>query len=426
LLLPNTIATMPFPKLQTLEEFVEQIQRTSRAPLKGIHIICVQHLLETTGSLLDGFVRLGCRPSDIHVLGKLYSTSLVIEDRLRAAAFDVAPWQGKLRAGRFSEAMRQNVLMLWSRVESRLTPRDHTVLILDDGGRCRQFMPTTLFSRRIIGIEQTTSGLRRRRTTNRIPTVEVAGSAAKCILEPPAVTASIMRFIIPQLDGFNPNGAIGVIGLGTVGEDLVRKLVSKGRRVNVYDKSLTLRGRLPGVQWCNSLQKLFETSACILGCTGEDLLHDAGWLLSLKGDRVLASCSSEDVEFKSLLKHAPGVPHSDPLGTVEIRLPRGSLKILRAGFPANFVGTKNSGPIALIQVTRALLLAGVLQAARLASRPPSELPGRIMLDPEFQAAIGRAFLTPRRRRLLGPHAASVLDAEWAAAHSTGIRLAADW
>jgi 3-hydroxyisobutyrate dehydrogenase and related beta-hydroxyacid dehydrogenases len=231
---------------------------------------------------------------------------------------------------------------------------------------------------------------------------------------------------MPQLDGSNPNHRIGVIGLGTVGEDLARRLVAGGHSVNAYDKDRRLLGGLAGAYRCGSLRELFEASTYVLGCTGEDLLNGATWLSGLQGDRILASCSSEDVEFRSLLRRSAGSAHLHPFKSVEIRLPHGSIKVLRGGFPANFTGAKNSGPIALIQVTRALLLAGVFQAARLVSGPFAGLPRRIMLDPELQAIVGRAFITRRRKRLLDPQSTSVLDVDWVERHSTGIRLAADW
>jgi hypothetical protein len=256
-----------------------------------------------------------------------------------------------------------------------------------------------------------------------VPTVEVAGSAAKRILEPPAVTASIMRFIMPRLELSAGRGVIGIIGLGTVGQDVARRLLSEGREVSVYDKNPKYRCMLKGAKWCASPQKLFEASDCILGCTGENVFDGAdSWIAGLKGNRVLASCSSEDNEFRSLLKRAERLDARDPMGTVILRLPAGSLRILRAGYPANFTGTKNSGPVALIQVTRALLLAGVCQAAKLFSIPPSDLPRRIMLDPELQAVTGRAFLTPGRKHIFGSDGLSVLDTDWVAAHSTGVRI----
>lgn len=409
-----------FPKLPVLEALIHHVQQTDPTPLSGLRVVCVQHLLETTGSLLESFVRLGCRPDHIHVLGKFYSTSSTVEADLKSAGFDVVEWEGPVRPGNFPDAIRRNIVRLWSRAESQALGDDSQVLILDDGGRCRQHCPAAFQAGRVVGVEQTTSGLKKRHSGQWIPTVEVAGSAAKRTLEPPAVTASVMQYVVRQLGGAGAGSRIGVVGLGTVGEDLARRLAARGFSVNVCDKNAQLRRAVKEAHWCGSLQAVFASSDYILGCTGEDILAGAGWVNAIRGEKMLASCSSEDVEFRSLLKWPECIRSFDPLRPVEIKLPKGSLKILRGGFPANFTRTRNSGPVPLIQVTRGLLLAGVLQAARLRFRPPSQLPRRIMLDPSLQALIAQTFLTARRRRDFRVAACEgVLDGDWLAAHSTG-------
>jgi len=410
-----------FPSLSVLEDLIGRVQRRHLRPLASVRVVCVQHLLETTGSLLESFVRLGCRAADIHVLGKFYSSSPAIEAELKAAGFDIVDWQGGVFPGRFGEAIERNIVGLWGHVYSRAERDDRAVLVLDDGGRCRQYCPDIFRSRPIIGIEQTTSGLNKHANGHWIPTVEVAGSAAKRTLEPPAVTASILKFVIPQLPAERGDGAdIGVVGLGTVGEDLARQLARSGYKVNVHDKNSELRNRVPEARWRSSLRELFECSRCILGCTGEDLCADADWVDEIRGEKVLASCSSEDAEFRSLLRRSSRVSSTSwALADVELRSANGSLKILRGGFPANFTGTRNSGPIPLIQVTRALLLAGVVQAAVLAQAGSLPLPERIMLDPLLQSMVASAFLAEQGENFTPEIRKCVRNENWLAGHSTG-------
>lgn len=417
-----------FPKLPVLEALIDHVQEIDRAPLAGMRLVCVQHLLETTGSLLESFVRLGCRPDHIHVLGKFYSTSSAVEAELKTAGFDIVEWQGQVRPGSFPAAIRKNIVRLWSRVQSQAGRDDRAVLILDDGGRCRQHCPASLRAGRVVGVEQTTSGLKRHRSRQWIPTVEVAGSAAKRTLEPPAVTASVMQYVVRQLKGASASSRIGVVGLGTVGEDLARRLAVRGFKVSFHDKNVDLRHAVKEAHWCGSLQALFASSDYILGCTGEDVLAGADWVKGIRGDKVLASCSSEDVEFRTLLRRPECTrSHLQPLTPVEVRFTNGSLTILRGGFPANFTGTRNSGPVPLIQVTRGLLLAGVLQAALLRLRTSSQLPRRIMLDPNLQALVAETFLTSQRRREFSASACEgVSDRNWLVAHSTGRLVNSDY
>jgi S-adenosylhomocysteine hydrolase len=412
---------MLFPKLPLLETLLARFQENKSAPLAGVRMVCVQHLLDTTGSLLESFVRLGCHPANIHVLGKFCSSNPTVAARLKSAGFDVVDWQGQVQPGQFSKTIRHNIPALWSRAESRLKRSDRALLIMDDGGRCRQYCPLHFKFHNVVDVEQTTR-LKRHRNGHWIPTVEVAGSAAKRTLEPSAVTASIMRYVVPKLRGASPHSPIGVVGLGTVGADLANSLRKSGFTVAVYDKNPELRRTVNGAKWCGSLKEIFAASDYILGCTGDDLLLGADWVNSIKGDKVLASCSTEDIEFRSLLALLDrGYYSSGPLRSALIRLPKGSLKILRGGFPANFTGTKNSGPVSMIQVTRALLLAGVIQAAHLSRYAARNLPHRIMLDPQLQAVVARSFLHASRTRLIDPVRQDVLDPNWLSARSTGVR-----
>src|SRR5262249_958172 len=65
------------------------------------------------------------------------------------------------------------------------------------------------------------------------------------------------------------------------------------------------------------------------------------------------------------------------------RLDRGTLTILRSGFPMTLDGSRESVPADQIQLTRALLLGGVLQALEV----PSDDHHAVMLSPQLQARL---------------------------------------
>jgi hypothetical protein len=122
----------------------------------------------------------------------------------------------------------------------------------------------------------------------------------------------------------------------------------------------------------------------IVGCTGEDALAGLEQGDSLAG-KTLASCSSEDIEFQSLLmSNVPAVSH---LADREIRVPDGTCLVLRGGFPINFDGARESLPSEQIQPTRGLLLSGVLQA--IGCLRDEMAPGTEMLSPELQQLVLR-------------------------------------
>ena len=53
--------------------------------------------------------------------------------------------------------------------------------------------------------------------------------------------------------------------------------------------------------FCNSLEELYSKSATIFGCTGKDTLAGKDWWPKLTGEKLLISCSSQDLEFRSAL-----------------------------------------------------------------------------------------------------------------------------
>src|SRR6185436_4248552 len=63
-----------FAPLPLLDRIASQVPGP-QASLDGVTLVCVQHLLETSGSLIQTLVSLGLNPSNLHVLGKAYSSN---------------------------------------------------------------------------------------------------------------------------------------------------------------------------------------------------------------------------------------------------------------------------------------------------------------------------------------------------------------
>jgi hypothetical protein len=83
---PPTTTRVPecvFPRLPVLDRLIDKFAGGGR-PFEGVGVVCVQHLLETTGSLLEALIRLGVQPEHIFVLGKLYSNCPEVQTRLRS------------------------------------------------------------------------------------------------------------------------------------------------------------------------------------------------------------------------------------------------------------------------------------------------------------------------------------------------------
>ena len=51
-------------------------------PLDGVGLFCVQHLLETTGSLFEKLAQLGLSAEQTFIMGKVYSANAGVKDGL--------------------------------------------------------------------------------------------------------------------------------------------------------------------------------------------------------------------------------------------------------------------------------------------------------------------------------------------------------
>jgi len=354
--------TRRFQKLELLEQLCTRYSSLLRGQERAV-LVSVQHLLETTGSLIETLVHLGFVAEDIFITGKLYSTNSEVENRLEAMQVKVYRRTSYDKLGHYKEALEADCSVLWETVETYMTANgiEHAV-VLDDGGTLIKTMPYGITDRfKVIGIEQTTSGIDLNLGTLNFPVVNVAGSAVKKLIEPAFISQAVVRKIRHCLFQFQPK-RIGVIGFGSIGRALVLDLV-RAYEVMVFDHTIEkLRGVPENAHSVYHEHELFEACDMIIGATGKDISRKE-WL-DAQSDKVLISVSSGDVEFNRVLKIiGEGSLSSDVLADVEYTTAHGAqLLILRGGTPVNFDNNIHSVLPEHIQLTRALLLLGVVQA----------------------------------------------------------------
>ena len=250
-----------------------------------------------------------------------------------------------------------------------------------------------------------------------IPVVNVAQAAAKTILESPLICEAIIRRSSPYLEG---RQRVGIVGIGNIGAALLRQLHRNGHSVTWFDKAAD-----PGINAVPhefrspDVGTLLKRCDVVFGCTGSDALG-SDWIGTLDHDLTLISCSSEDLEFRPLITllrkrfRAKGEGHA-----VDIQASTGqaTITIARGGFPINFDGSPESVPTADIQLTRGLLLGGVIQALGSDRRP-----GISMLAPSIQQHVVESWLRHRPERQ-SDYKAEIISCfqnnDWIAQHSLG-------
>lgn len=394
-----------FPRLPVVDFVRDVVAEFDDLNLSGVSIVAVQHLLESTGTLFESLIRLGADPEHIHLIGKPYSRHEATSIKLKQLGINVYSTSESHNAGDFGECFQRDVDAMWAEI---VTTNNYSsksgMIVLDDGGRCLGRIPRSLQGKvSIVGIEQTTSGIRQKvkrsdQSFSAKTIVQVASSAAKTLLESELIAAATVRRIGASIsDKQIASHNVGVVGLGNIGRAMANYLASRCAKVLATDIDPSARAGATNLIWCDDAFELINDSDFIIGCTGMDLFAAPGAVDRLCGEKIFFSASSEDIEFSTLLKLAKvQVNHNMSLPDIVICRPGFTATIANSGFPVNFDNSGISVPNEDIQITRALLLGAVVQARRLiASGRPAKSRTDIMLDPSLQQAVVSRWLASR-------------------------------
>jgi hypothetical protein len=279
-----------------------------------------------------------------------------------------------------------------------------------------------LANTRVSGVEQTTSGVVSQESPPPFPIVQVATAAAKRILESPMISRAVLR----RLPALEPGTRCGVIGVGSVGSAVVSRLLERGCEVTVFDRNPARLQECSIARIATSLEQLVYEAQFVFGCTGEDVFASALDPRWHSGETTLVSCSSEDREFKGLLTGTlSGFAFDSQSSSGDYVFQNGSarVRILRGGFPINFDGSATSVPSNEIQLTRALLLGGVIQALLTTKRGSSLGRAGRMLEPRLQATTAATWfgVEPQHQTDFSSETLTGMASEaWIAARSGGV------
>jgi S-adenosylhomocysteine hydrolase len=383
---PYSSITM-FPRLPLLEYVEGLFDVKSTQPLAGFSFLCVQHLLASTGALIQSLARCGADLSRMQIVGKGYSTNEAVLGILRDSGIRVLNPAFRGTADKPYDAILAEVVasaLAHARGESQPAPRG--ILLLDDGGhalsRVHESFPPDF---PVTAVEQTTRGIRAANALlPRFPVINIGRSRAKLHLEAPLIAASMVhnfqRLLASGRNLFGDLNEVFLIGYGTVGRAVALRLRAQGYDVTVFDNAAEMRGAAAadGFPTVGDLQTPFTRRCAVAASTGgvsfPDGLHGI-----LQPGSVLANMGSSDLEFAAWeLREGEGVgavydtkgreldvddPEAPWERHYQLISQRGYRYLLKGGFPVDFDGGPDPIPSSAIQLTRALLLAGVLQAS---------------------------------------------------------------
>lgn len=417
--------------LPILQVMIDRIKAIPALNFQNVTFVCVQHLLFTTVDVIECLLLLNAKPTNIHIMGKIYSSCPVVATRLLDMKVQYYRSSNPVRIGYFNDYFTADIINMWDMISANLiNTNTDTIIILDDGGKATTNIPEALREGyKVFVVEQTSSGISHITTKGiALPVVNVAYSAAKQLLESPMIA----KAVINKLSNFlplhvNDNAMCGVVGLGAIGQAVVQLLSLLGHEVIVYDKLFEKSNLSNSIKFVEDEQLVFQEAEYIFGCTGEDITISLD-LSKIKGVKNFISCSSQDIEFCSLLKIIQNNSYqaTNVLDTIEYSLQQhqanGLIRIYRGGYPINLDNTGESVPAEDIQLTRALLFGGMIQAVLQLLHDPA--PKQYMLNPLLQKLIVQQLISnPDIGRTLSistsPLISNFQNDEWIRSNSRG-------
>lgn len=401
----RTVAPLRTKETQTLQaddfpalaEVLHHLEVENRAPFRGCRVVFVQHVHTSLVPLVDAVLRGGADLEQVTVVAKAYSARPLAVEALRERGVRVGCHD------RMRDPTRSYEIELEQDVEGILDGLDAgesaPLLVLDEGAvAARVLARRPRLASRARVVEQTTRGARWADSAAvGFPVVDVARSQAKAEYEAPLVARSMAAQLALVSDELNLSiHEIGLIGYGRMGARLADALGATARVVvHEVDEARGALAAQDGVA-VRPLADLLSTVDVVVGCTGGNLLREED--VRLLGRSVaLVNGASSDIEFALWRRRraeaiVPG-SHGDALQPwrnhyAVDQAPHRHV-LVAGGFPINFYGTEEPLSPREFQLTRALMLAGAVQA--MGGLPPGVTP----LEDGVQRRIVDAYASER-------------------------------
>ncbi|HQW57663.1 MAG TPA: NAD(P)-dependent oxidoreductase [Gammaproteobacteria bacterium] len=422
----NTWAKLPVVKTLVESAIEKAHQNKKPLPFKNTAIWYVQHSFETSLSVLDAFVALGADPTHIGVIDKEYSRCRGIGKEIMNRNINYKAGSPPGMLGGFKYSFMRDVGQAMSVFMKNLSEVNR-IIVVSHGQNFLELIPSEIIQKYpIVGVEKTTSGLMDANIAGLpFPVINMAGCAAKLVLESPIIADELIKKVTPFIPIANQTITCGVVGYGSIGKALTHKLLSMGHNVIVYDQDPS-KLRNISAKSTTELVVLLGLADYIFGCTGRDITQSLDIFNFWNRDKTLISCSSGDNEFLSLLQLIQRTNNQktkkNALDDIEYLNSGGAnIRILRGGFPINFDGMSEGSSPEKIQLTRALSVAAALHAHELFESPEIICKGGIIkLSPSIQKLVSQEFLRYQPKGLYSKETVNNFkDENWISENSHG-------
>ncbi|MCG2811762.1 MAG: hypothetical protein L6428_09935 [Candidatus Aminicenantes bacterium] len=335
--------------LPILYELARQRRKDLGADIfNDVLVIYVLHILKDLITFTDQFQSLGCDPKNMYFLVKTYDypekDKLIKHFRSKGCKVFV-PNDSMEKT--FNNMTAEILMDCMKRSESE----NKRVIIVEDGGYFAPLIHTAKFietADRCYGVvEQTTKGYRRDSEIKnpKFPILSIATSKLKLFLEAQEVAATLEENIVTTLRKYNSDRTLNnhkalILGYGTIGQKLAEALLNKGISISIYDTDVFKRLSAEVSNKFNVLEDLDDLSKfhIIIGVSGEPSLKDATAFWGLEHNVILASGSSERLEFdlEALADISKGISREEIFTKYSLKKDSKVIRVLCDGEPINF------------------------------------------------------------------------------------------
>ncbi|MBI4818385.1 MAG: hypothetical protein HY791_19120 [Deltaproteobacteria bacterium] len=355
-------------RLEVLDRLIEGL---SKRQLENFEMVAVQHMFGSQVPVFEALKKLGLKQDRATVVGVPYTSNRSVIGVLRDKGWDVR------RVGLDLDAWKEEIrAAIYERLNAALES-DRRVLVMDDGGMVAHLIDEDPFLKghadQFSIVEQTRRGITvAEEGTLNTALVNVAQSLTKVFVEGPMIGSDLSEKLVTRLGRLGVKSLkgkkVGVIGAGAIGSPLAQDLKKLGAKVTVRDLDLS---KLSPADRKVSEEQFFASQDIILGATGRESMN-AAQLAMIPSGTIIGSCSSKLVEIDvgtlgAKAKKGKGTEVIDDESfppTLRYHLAGGkTLDVLAQGFPLNFDGSVDTIAPEQIQVTRAMMMLGLLQAS---------------------------------------------------------------
>lgn len=350
-------------------------------------IIVIQHLLSDAVHLIEAFEDLGTKKEAIFIVGIPYSTKYQTVKYLKKKGYNNILAPNKYP---FEESVRQCMVdaIKYAKVNSK------SIVVVEDGGYVVPLLhgefidDISLF---LGAVEQTANGIWRDReikVSPCIPIINVAESIIKQKLESPLIGRSVSKnieLIINKTYHSIEGVKVGIVGYGSIGTEVAKKLKSIGAIVSIYDKEALNRSsaKTNGFDIKDTIIELVKDSKVIIESTGKP------WYTKVSEDKKLISEFQHGSYFVSASSKRMGINYKefdkwiDPDSTINIpglgvkyfllTTTTKELTLVADGYPINFFLGESVPDFDI-----AFILAWLFKCAQLLVEKQSVLPKEII------------------------------------------------